>query len=148
MLGVFKINVLFAASFGGHWVQLKRLAELVEADEAEFVSTGAGQNDSADDYLRDFSVRELHRGLWQLPRALRIVRRSHADVIISTGAAPGLLVLFAGWMLGRKTIWVDSIANSRRLSLSGRAASLFATQVLTQWPELAKGRVRHLGSLL
>ncbi|WP_338035615.1 hypothetical protein [Billgrantia antri] len=93
-------------------------------------------------------MRELHRGLWQLPQALRIVRQSRADAVISTGAAPGLLVLFAGWLLGRKTIWVDSIANSRRLSLSGRAACLFATQVLTQWPELATGRVRHLGGLL
>ena len=147
-MGVTTINVLFAASFGGHWVQLKRLAELVEADEAEFVSTAAGQNGSANYHLQDFSVRELHRGLWQLPRALGIVRRSGAEVIVSTGAAPGLLVLFAGWLLRRKTIWVDSIANSRRLSLSGRAASLFATQVLTQWPELATGRVRHLGSLL
>ena len=139
---------MFAASFGGHWVQLKRLAALVEADEAAFVSTAAGHNTSADYHLDDFSVRELHRGLLQLPRALRIVRCSGAQIIISTGAAPGLLVLFAGWLLGRKTIWVDSIANSRRLSLSGRAASLFATQVLTQWPELASKRVRYLGSLL
>lgn len=143
-----KTKVLYAASFGGHWVQLKRLAGLVEDDEAEFVSTAAGQNASANYYLRDFSVRELHWGLWQFPLALRIVRRSRADVIVSTGAAPGLLVLFAGWLLGRKTIWVDSIANSRRLSLSGRAACLFATEVLTQWPTLATGRVRHLGSLL
>lgn len=120
----------------------------MEADKAEFVSTSSPQYGSADHYLRDFSIRELHRGLWQLPYALRIVRRSGADVVLSTGAAPGLLLLFAGFLLGKKTVWVDSIANSQRLSLSGRAAGLFASRVLTQWPELAGGRVRYLGSLL
>ncbi|WP_299235919.1 hypothetical protein [uncultured Halomonas sp.] len=93
-------------------------------------------------------MRELWRGVRQLPRAVRIVRRSQPDLVISTGAAPGLLVLFAGFLLGKKTLWVDSIANCRRLSLSGRAAKLFATRVLTQWPDLATGRVCYLGRLL
>ncbi|MCE8014976.1 oligosaccharide biosynthesis protein Alg14 [Halomonas sp. MCCC 1A17488] len=139
---------MFAASFGGHWAQLKRLAELIECDERLFVSTSREQNSSANFYLDDFNVRELWCGARQLPRAMSIVRKSRPDLIVSTGAAPGLLILFAGFLMGRKTIWVDSIANSRQLSLSGRAACLFATQVLTQWPELATKRVRHLGSLL
>ncbi|WP_240935942.1 UDP-N-acetylglucosamine transferase subunit ALG14 [Billgrantia bachuensis] len=142
------MRVLFAASFGGHWAQLKRLAELIECDERLFVSTAKEQNRSANFYLDDFNVRELWRGARQLPRAMSIVRKSRPDLIVSTGAAPGLLILFAGFLMRRKTIWVDSIANSRRLSLSGRAACLFATQVLTQWPELATSRVRYLGSLL
>lgn len=142
------MRVLFAASFGGHWAQLKRLAVLIDCDERLFVSTAREQHQSADFYLDDFSVRELWRGVRQLPRALSIVRKCRPDLIVSTGAAPGLLILFAGFLVRRKTIWVDSIANSRRLSLSGRVACLFATHVLTQWPELATGRVRHLGSLL
>ena len=136
------------ASFGGHWVQLQRLAKLLEVDELVFVSTADGQHSGATYYLDDFSVRELWRGVRQVPRAIGIVRRSKPDLIISTGAAPGLLVLFAGFLLGKKTLWVDSIANCRRLSLSGRVARLFATQVLTQWPELARGRVHYLGRLL
>ncbi|SEM13888.1 UDP-N-acetylglucosamine transferase subunit ALG14 [Halomonas daqiaonensis] len=142
------MRILYVASFGGHWVQLQRLAELVETDEAVFVSTSGSHNDAASHYLDDFSVRELWTGLRQLPRALRIVRHSDPYLIVSTGAAPGLLVLFAGFVLRRKTLWVDSIANSRRLSLSGRVAKLFANQVLTQWPELETRRVRYLGRLL
>jgi UDP-N-acetylglucosamine:LPS N-acetylglucosamine transferase len=142
------MKVLLAASFGGHWVELQRLSPLLDVEECEFVSTAVQQNTSATYYLDDFSVRELWRGVRQLPRAIGIVRRSRPDLIISTGAAPGLLVLFAGFLLGKKTLWVDSIANCRRLSLSGRAARLFASQVLTQWPELAGGRVRYLGRLL
>ncbi|WP_197030745.1 oligosaccharide biosynthesis protein Alg14 [Halomonas sp. BC04] len=140
--------MLLVASFGGHWVQLKRLAALLEAEEQVFVSTADRHNAGASYYLDDFSVRELWRGVRQLPKAIRIVRECRPDVIISTGAAPGLLVLFAGFLLGRKTLWVDSIANCRRLSLSGRVARLFASRVLTQWPELASWRVRYLGRLL
>lgn len=142
------MKLLCVASFGGHWVQLKRLATLLDAEELIFVSTDAGQHHGAAYYLEDFSIRELWRGVRQLPHALRIVRRSGANVVLSTGAAPGLLMLFAGFVLGKKTVWVDSIANSQRLSLSGRAAGLFASRVLTQWPGLAGGRVRYLGSLL
>lgn len=142
------MRILFVASFGGHWVQLRRLAELVEAEESVFVSTADEQHDAAHYYLEDFSVRELATGLRQLPRAVTIVRECRPDLIISTGAAPGLLVLFSGFLLGKKTLWVDSIANCQRLSLSGRVARLFATKVLTQWPELARGRVRYLGRLL
>ncbi|MGJ7461871.1 oligosaccharide biosynthesis protein Alg14 [Halomonas sp. MA07-2] len=142
------MRVLLVASFGGHWVQLQRLAAMLEVDEQVFVSTAEAQHGGASYYLDDFSVRELWRGVRQLPRAIGIVRRIWPDLIISTGAAPGLLVLFAGFLLGKKTLWVDSIANCRRLSLSGRVAKLFASQVLTQWPKLASGRVRYLGRLL
>ncbi|APX92954.1 oligosaccharide biosynthesis protein Alg14 [Halomonas sp. 1513] len=142
------MKVLFVASFGGHWVQMRRLAKLVECSALVYVGTAEGEHDGADDYLEDFSIRELWCGMRQLPRALGIVRRHRPDLIISTGAAPGLLLLFAGFLLGMKTVWVDSIANSQRLSLSGRVAKLFASRVLTQWPALAKGRVQYQGSLL
>ncbi|OJA07273.1 oligosaccharide biosynthesis protein Alg14 [Halomonas sp. QHL1] len=136
------------ASFGGHWVQLQRLSALLDAEDRVYVSTADRQNAGATYYLDDFSVHELWRGVIQLPKAFKMVRECHPDLIISTGAAPGLLVLFAGFLLRRKTLWVDSIANCRRLSLSGRVARLFASEVLTQWPELARGRVRYLGRLL
>ncbi|MCK0770254.1 UDP-N-acetylglucosamine transferase subunit ALG14 [Chromohalobacter canadensis] len=142
------MKILYVASFGGHWVQLLRLSELITADESVFVSTWGQHNKAASYYLEDFSVRELWAGLRQLPKALRIVKICNPDLIVSTGAAPGLLMLFAGFLLRRKTLWVDSIANSQRLSLSCRAAQRFATRTLTQWPQLETRRVHYLGKLL
>jgi hypothetical protein len=43
---------------------------------------------------------------------------------------------------------VDSIANSEILSGSGGQAARVCSQVLTQWPHLAAGRVEHWGSVL
>lgn len=78
-----------------------------------------------------------------------IVIRERPDVVVTTGAAPGLVVLALARLLGARTVWVDSIANAERLSLSGRLAEGRADLVLTQWPELAReGGPRYLGGVL
>jgi UDP-N-acetylglucosamine:LPS N-acetylglucosamine transferase len=71
------------------------------------------------------------------------------DVIVSTGAAPGYFALRLGKFLGLRTIWVDSIANVERLSLSGQRVGRFADLWLTQWPHLAAaGGPSYHGSVL
>jgi hypothetical protein len=35
-------------------------------------------------------------------------------------------------------LWIDSIANSERLSSSGRLAKKIAHRVVSQWPEVAE----------
>ena len=78
---------------------------------------------------------------------LSIVLRERPDVVFSTGAAPGFFALLYGRLLGAKTIWLDSIANAERLSMSGRIVRPFAQLWLTQWPELAQsGRPDYAGS--
>lgn len=78
----------------------------------------------------------------------RLVLAVKPDVVVSTGAAPGLIGLLAGKMLGAKTIWVDSIANVEELSLSGRLAMLFADRTYTQWEGLARPKVYFHGNVL
>jgi UDP-N-acetylglucosamine:LPS N-acetylglucosamine transferase len=66
-----------------------------------------------------------------------IVLREQPDVIISTGAAPGYFAIRLGRLIGARSIWVDSIANAERLSMSGERVGRFADLWLTQWPHLA-----------
>ena len=66
-----------------------------------------------------------------------VVVRMTADVVISTGAAPGYFALRVGKLLGARTIWIDSMANADGLSLSGRKIGPHADLWLTQWPHLA-----------
>lgn len=84
-----------------------------------------------------------------LAQAVRIARRVRPDVVISTGALPGLLCLVVGRLLGARTIWLDSMANSETPSLSGKLARRFATLWLTQWEHLAQpGSDEYAGALL
>ena len=57
-------------------------------------------------------------------------------MILSTGAAAGCICCFLGKLLGAKVVWVDSITNVERLSLSGRMVRYIADLFLVQWPEL------------
>jgi hypothetical protein len=86
-----------------------------------------------------YLVPDFHRKkLWALPHAMvattRLVLKLRPDVVISTGAAPGLLALAAAkWLTGARTIWIDSLANADQLSGSGEWARLVADVWLTQW---------------
>ena len=77
------------------------------------------------------------------------ILKARPDVVISTGAAPGLFGIMFGRLLGAKTIWIDSIANAETVSMSGRIATRVANIVLTQWPHLATDKgPQHHGSIL
>jgi UDP-N-acetylglucosamine:LPS N-acetylglucosamine transferase len=95
---------------------------------------------------------DLSSKLKLVPLAIQIfaiMLRYRPDFIISTGAAPGFFAIVIGKLMGAKTIWVDSMANSSKLSVSGRHASRYCDLFLTQWPSLAQGdKVRYFGSLL
>ena len=66
-----------------------------------------------------------------------------------TGAGPGYFAVRLGKLFGMKTIWIDSIANVERLSLSGRQVEPYADLWLTQWSHLAGvGGPRYAGAML
>ena len=75
--------------------------------------------------------------LWLFARVVLLVLRERPHVIITTGAAPGFLAIMVGRLLGRKTCWIDSIANVDELSMSGRKARRWASLWLTQWEHLS-----------
>ncbi|WP_231388723.1 UDP-N-acetylglucosamine--LPS N-acetylglucosamine transferase [Pseudooceanicola algae] len=132
-----------------------QLAPAFEGSDVTFASTDAGQAENYDFErfiaLKDYNQNEKLKMLAGLAETFGVIRRLRPDVVISTGAAPGLLCLLWGRVMGARTIWVDSIANSQEMSLSGRLAPKFCHVVLTQWEHLATesdGRVQHWGSVL
>jgi len=78
-----------------------------------------------------------------------IMLRERPDVVISTGAAPGYFAICIGRLMGAKTVWIDSIANIERISMSGKMVCGKADMVLTQWPHLAREKAPlYKGSVL
>lgn len=148
------VKILAVASGGGHWMQLLRITgPLEDFFDISYASTlsdrGLAVKGRRFYMIDDFSRTDARRILTVLGQALRIIRRERPDVIITTGAAPGLVMAFTGWLLRKRTIWIDSLANVRRLSLSGRIASLFVSRVYTQWEGLQRlGKVYFDGNVL
>ena len=135
-------KLLAVASGGGHWVQLMRLKPVFEDYDCAFVTTLKGYRDEVGG-ARFYVVTDGNRwSKWRLlvsaVQVCWIVLKERPHVVISTGAAPGLLAIGLGKLMRSRTIWIDSIANAEKLSMSGRIAVKHANLCLTQWPHLAK----------
>lgn len=147
------VRVLAISSGGGHWEQLMMLRNAFTDCDASFATTLPSLLEHAG--LRNgHLVHDCHRGdlvgLAKCARScLRLLTAIRPDVVVSTGAAPGLLCLLIARAFGAKTIWIDSVANAERLSMSGKIAQRLADVCLTQWQHLARpGGPHFAGAVL
>lgn len=144
-------KVLAIASGGGHWKQLMLLKPAFETENVKYVTTLQGlpeQNNISNFFIvKDSNKTEKVMLLVTFFQLLWIFIKFRPQVIITTGAAPGLFGLLIGKLFFRKTIWIDSIANAEELSLSGKLSQKFADIVLTQWQHLATQTVIYKGSV-
>lgn len=130
-------RILAISSGGGHWQQVKLLAPAFEGAEVTYACT-TQLRDPAVQNLPDCNLRTPFKVVVTAMSAWKLVRRMRPDVIVSTGAAPGVLALIIGKTMGCQTIWIDSIANAETMSLSGRLARRFSDLWMTQWPQVSK----------
>ena len=71
-------------------------------------------------------------------KAFAILLRERPKALVTTGSAPMLAFVLLARLMGVRTLWIDSIANSERLSSSGRLAKKLAHRVVSQWPDVAE----------
>ncbi len=155
-------KVMAIAPFVGHWVQLMRMRPAWDDCDLTYVATSKVCRDQVIEYAKERNLKQPRfyavpdadrstkvRLLAQFVCVAWLTLRTRPDVVISTGAAVGLLAIFFGRLLGARTVWVDSIANAEKLSLSGNHAGRFTDLWLTQWPHLASPKgPSHVGSVL
>lgn len=147
------MRVLAVASGGGHWEQLMLLRDAFGRHDVRFATTIKVHSHEIGavsvHILPDCNLRQPLRTMACIVRSALLIARLRPQIVISTGAAPGLLCIFWGRVMGARTLWIDSIANAERLSLSGRLAVRIAHRCLTQWQHLAQERtVYYAGAVL
>lgn len=148
-----KPRLLAIASGGGHWVQLQRLRPAFAAYDTAYVSMfdSYAQLVAPARYytVPDASRFDLRAFAPVFAKAIKILAKERPKAIVTTGSAPMLAFILLGRMMGARTLWVDSIANSERMSSSGRLARKLAHKVISQWPEVAKAEgVEHWGAVI
>ena len=153
-------RVLAISSGGGHWVELRRLRAAWAGCDVTYVTADPGyraevEADPEGARIRFFSILEANRWqkirmLGQLLGILWILLRVRPEVIVSTGSSPGYFAFRFGRMFFKaRTIWIQSIADTEGVSLSGQLAGKHADLWLTQWKHLAKPEGPHYrGSVL
>jgi UDP-N-acetylglucosamine:LPS N-acetylglucosamine transferase len=136
-------RVCLAASAGGHLSQLRKVAKAWSGFSTFWVTTGHMVSGSLGENSKVYAVGECNRDhplrvIAVLSRCIVIALKERPDIVISTGAAHACLMCLLCKLMGAKIIWLDSITNVERLSLSGRIIRRFADLLLVQWPELAE----------
>jgi UDP-N-acetylglucosamine:LPS N-acetylglucosamine transferase len=133
-------KILAIASGGGHWIQLLRLRPAFAGANVTFASV---EQQAANDIEghRFFRFPDANRErkialIFQILRIAWIVLRVRPHVIVTTGASCGYVAVRLGRTLGARTLFIDSIANAEKLSLSAQLAQRHANLTLTQWPHL------------
>jgi len=145
-------KILAISSPGGHWTQMQRVTAAFSGHEVVYVSTlkGYAKEVSADKYyqVKDASVWSKFSLVILFFQLIKISLIERPDIVISTGAAPGLFAIIISRCIGSRTIWLDSIANYEQISFSGRIAKYFTHLHLTQWEHLASQNTQFLGKVL
>ena len=142
------VKVMVVCSGGGHWVQMRRLLPAFAGMDVFFVGVEAAP-DADLGAVRYYPVADVtRRNPAAIPGILRtlakVIRAERPDVVVTTGAAPGLLALaLAKGLRQGRTMWIDSIANTEKLSLSGRLARPVADAWLVQWEHLSRPNGPH-----
>ena len=151
-----RVPALFVASDGGHVVQICRIARALPAAQVEssvLVTAGAIPANAPAfrliEQCADWSRENPWRAVLSAWEWWRLLGRIAPGVVVTTGAAPGLVAVACARLRGIPALWIDSVANARRLSLSGRIARLIGVRVASQWPDVAeRSGVDHAGSVL
>ena len=135
-------KILLAASAGGHISQLQKLSNAWLENNYCYVTTTEVLKNKLQNFAPAYCVGESNRdhkfqALKVFFRCLSITLKEKPNVVISTGALHGCLICYLAKLLYRsKIIWIDSITNSEKPSLSGRLVYPIANLFILQWTEL------------
>jgi UDP-N-acetylglucosamine:LPS N-acetylglucosamine transferase len=148
-----RCDVLAISSSGGHWVELSRLFDAFEGLEVQFACTDEGRSVDVPPgrfhVLSDANKQTPWRLVVCTMQVARLIALVRPRVVVSTGAAPGLIAIVFAKLVGARAVWVDIFGLVDRMTLSGRLVKPFADVHLVQWPHLAKPDGPHYrGSLL
>ena len=150
-----KLKICLAASSGGHLTELEKLSDSWKLYETFFVTTVPVVRNNLQTSGNIYIVGECNRQhpikvLKVFLRCLRITLKEKPNVVISTGAAAGCIICFLAKLSGADIIWIDSITNVEKISLSGRMVRYIADLFLVQWPELTQkyDNVEFIGAVI
>lgn len=145
--GKIKKRVIFTSSAGGHYSELFELQELMDSynsflvtEDHKMMQVYKQQNKARSWYLRPGTKEHLVRFLWNFPfniaSSMKIYWKVKPDVIIATGAHTTVPICYIAKAFGKKVIFIETFANIKTKTLSGKLVYPIADLFLVQWEEM------------
>ena len=138
-----KLKLCFAASSGGHLEELLMLRPLMGRYDS-FIVTERTLYEASEEGIRFYYLQQVNRRekscfLRLLANAflsLRILSAEQPDVVITTGVLAVIPLCLLSRIWGAKLVFIESFANVRTPSQTGRLMYRFANRFYVQWPEM------------
>lgn len=152
------LKLCAGASAGGHMNQLLKLLEhsdLWPIQPDFYVTTLDALAGKLAERGRVYIIGECNRhhpfkAIGTLYRSVRLVLKERPDAVVTTGSMPLALFCALAKLFGARVVWIDSVANMKDLSMSGRLVLRFADLFFTQWPDVAAKykKAQYAGAIL
>ncbi len=141
-----KIKVCIVSSIGGHLTEVRSLLNIYSKYKYFYVLNDKATLPSdmvQNTYFIYHSERDIYF-LLNLFEAWVILRKEKPTVLLSTGAGPIVPFALIGKILGIPNIFIESAAQVRQPSLTGRIMYYLADEFIYQWesmrPYYSKGK--------
>ena len=145
--GKLKKRVIFTSSAGGHYSELSELQELMDSynsflitEDHEMMQIYKQHNKARSWYLRPGTKEHLLRFLWNFPfniaTSFKVYWKVRPDVIVATGAHTTIPICYIAKAFRKKVIFIETFANIRTKTLSGKLVYPIADLFLVQWEEM------------
>lgn len=139
-------KVLFIASTGGHLSELLQLKSLFEKYNSYLITektkSTIGLKDKYDNvnYLvygtKDHLFTYMFKFIYNCFKSLILYIKIRPKVIVTTGTHTAVPICYIGKLFGSKIIFIETFANSKTKTLSGKLVYPIANTFIVQWESM------------
>lgn len=143
-----KKKVMFISSTGGHLSELLQLSPLLKKYDSCLITEKTKSNLSLKNkynkvyYLvygtRHYKFSYMFKFLYNIFKSFILYIKERPNVIITTGTHTAVPMCYIGKLFGSKVIFIETFANSKTKTLSGRLVYPIADTFIVQWKEMLK----------
>lgn len=141
-------KVLFISSTGGHLDELLQLKELFKKYDSYIITEKTKSTvDLKDKYskvnylvygTKDHFITYIFKFIYNVLKSLILFIKIRPKVIVTTGTHTAVPMCYIGKLFFRKVIYIETIANSKTKTLSGKLVYPIADTFIVQWESMLK----------
>ena len=141
-------KVLFISSTGGHLDELLQLKPLFKKYDSYIITEKTKSTiDLKDKYsqvnylvygTKDHFLTYIFKFIYNIIKSLVLFVKIRPKVIVTTGTHTAVPMCYIGKLFFRKIIYIETIANSKTKTLSGKLVYPIADAFIVQWESMLK----------
>jgi len=145
------MKIALVASIGGHLTELDFLQNLYEGHDVFLITNALGRKSRYRQYelpVPPFTPWRVFYCCW---KTLHVLWREKPDCLLSTGAEIAIPAVIVARIMGKKTVFLETVSRFERPTLTGRICYWLCHVFLVQHPQMLKryGRkARYEGSVI